>query len=138
MSRLIDQLLAQRKSWVDIAPGKRVQIIRPPESDIGDFLKEDGSHRSMLVRLDHVQKYTTGWEGFTEADLLGSAVGASDPVPFDPELWAIVVADNNDWIKRVSAALLKTIVDHFSNRVAAEKNSPPYSTGAMELGTKAS
>lgn len=120
--RLIDQLLSQRKSWVEVAPGKRVQIIRPPESDIGAFIRIDGAGRSMVLDLAHVTQYVCGWDGFTEADLLGSAVGASDVVPFDAALWAVVVTDRADWIQAVAAALIAAIVKHFEQKDTAEKN----------------
>lgn len=122
MSRLINQLRAQRQSWVDLEPGKRVQIMRPPESEIGAFLRVENGRKSMMADLDQVVKFTTGWEGITEADLLGASVGASDAVPFDPALWAEVVADRGDWLKAVAQALLDAIVKHFDAKAQAEKN----------------
>ena len=122
MSRLINQLRAQRQSWVDLEPGKRVQIMRPPESEIGAFLRVENGRKSMMADLDQVVKFTTGWEGITEADLLGASVGASDAVPFDPALWAEVVADRGDWLKAVAQALLDAIVKHFDEKAQAEKN----------------
>ena len=121
MSRLINQLRAQRQSWVELEPGKRVQIMRPPESEINAFMRIDGASRAMVASLAQVSKYVTGWEGITEADLLGAS-GASDPVPFDAELWGEVVADRGDWLKIVAAALLASIVKHFDQKAAAEKN----------------
>ena len=122
MSRLIDQLRAQRKTWVDLEPGKRVQIMRPPESEIGKFLHFEDGQKHMRAELDQVVKYVTGWDGITEADLLGAAVGASDAVPFDAVLWAEVVADRGDWLKLVAQALLDAIVKHFEAKAQAEKN----------------
>jgi hypothetical protein len=122
MIKLITQLRAQRQTWVDLAPGKRVQIIRPAESEIGDFFRVTNGDRSMVCGLDQVAKFVTGWDGITEADLLGAAVGASDAVPFDAALWAEVVADRSDWLKLVAAALLDAIVRHFDQKAEAEKN----------------
>lgn len=122
MSRLIDQLRAQRKTWVDLEPGKRVQIMRPPESEIGKFLHLEDGQKHMRAELDQVVKYVTGWDGITEADLLGAAVGASDAVLFDAVLWAEVVADRGDWLKLVAQALLDAIVKHFEAKAQAEKN----------------
>ena len=119
---VINKLRAARQSWVELEPGKRVQIIRPPESEIGDFLRDDAGFRSMVAELSQVQKYVGGWEGITEVDLLGAAVGASDPVPFAPELWNEIVADRGDWIKLVAAGLLDAIVKHFEKKAAAAKN----------------
>lgn len=122
MSRLIEALRAQRQSWVDVEEGKRVQIIRPSESEVGEFLRGSGKSRSMGAELPQVIKYVTGWDGITEADLLGAAVGSSDLAPFDSELWAEVVKDRAEWLKKVSAALLAAIVKHFEQKAEAEKN----------------
>ena len=122
MSRLITQLRAQRQSWVDLAPGKRVQIIRPAESQISEFLRTTGNGRSLVVELAQVCKYTVGWDGITEADLLGAAVGACDPVPFDSELWAEVVADRSEWLNRVAIGLSESITNYFNKKAEAEKN----------------
>ena len=118
---LIARLRVARQLWIDLEPGKRVQIIRPTESDIGEFLRGENGGRAMVADLAQVRKYVTGWEGITEADLLGAS-GASDPVPFDAELWGEVVADRGDWLKIVAAALLASIVKHFDQKAAAEKN----------------
>lgn len=122
MSRLIEALRAQRQSWVDVDEGKRVQIIRPAESEIGEFLHGSGKGRTMGAELPQVIKFVTGWEGITEADLLGESVGASDPVPFDSELWGEVVKDRAEWLKKVGSALIETIVKHFEKKAEAEKN----------------
>lgn len=122
MHRLIAQLRSQRQSWVELEPGKRVQIIRPTESEVGEFLRTDGAARAMVAELVQVSRFVTGWDGITEADILGPTIGASDPVAFDADLWAAVVADNSDWLKKVGTALLDAIVQHFEKKAAAEKN----------------
>jgi hypothetical protein len=123
MQRLITQLRAQRQSWVELEPGKQVQIIRPPEVDISAFLGGGaGGGRAISVGLAQVCQYVTGWQGVTEADLLGAAVGSSDAVPFDSALWAEVVADRGDWLNTVAQALLAAIVQHFEAKAAVEKN----------------
>jgi hypothetical protein len=122
MSRLIKQLRAQRQSWVDLEPGKRVQIIRPAEIEVQQFFRMEGGLRTMAAELPQVTKFVTDWAGITEADLLGAAVGASDAVPFDADLWAEVVADRSAWLKTVSSALIDAIVKHFESKAQAEKN----------------
>lgn len=122
MSKLIDQVRAQRQQWLDVAPGKRLQIIRPAESQFGEIIRRVKGKAEISIELPHVCKFVTGWEGFTEADFLGETVGASDPLPFDPELWAEVVADRGDLIKLVSAALIESVVKHFEKKAEAEKN----------------
>lgn len=122
MNQLIKQLRAQRQSWVDLEAGKRVQIIRPTESEFPSFLSGEGDQRRIAVSIEQVGKYVTGWDGFSEADFLGAAVGASDPLPFDAELWAEVVADRSPWVATVSTALLTAMTDHFQQKAKVSKN----------------
>ncbi|MCW7542018.1 hypothetical protein OOT46_29915 [Aquabacterium sp. A7-Y] len=115
---LIRKLRAQRESWVPVAEGKRVRIIRPPEAEMVRFIADKG----MKVEVEHVRDYVTGWSGITEADLLGEAVGSSDEVPFDTELWAEVVADRLAWHKTIATELLRVIAEHRFSLQEAAKN----------------
>lgn len=116
--RLIAQMRAQRLSWVEVAPAadgapaKRVQITRPPENDVSSFIAPtaDGQF-TMEAGIGHVTKYVTGWDGVTEADLVGPA-GSSDAVAFEPALWQIVVEDKLDWLRTIARALLDAILAH--------------------------
>jgi hypothetical protein len=123
MSRLIEQqMMAQRKSWVDLGDGKRVQITRPPETMIGEFSNYGDGKFSVSSVIDRVIKYTVGWDGITEADLLGASVGASDLVPFDPALWALVIEDRAEWLMKIAQALTASIANHYEQKAQAEKN----------------
>lgn len=120
-ARIIAALRAARQSWVELEPGKRVQIIRPPEAALHEFSALAGeNHVDRMLRC--VVKYVTGWEGITEADLLGAALAPADVVPFESALWATVVADRMDWIRVVMSALVESINAHDGARQAAEKN----------------
>lgn len=121
-ARILSRMRAQRQSWVDIAPGKRVQIMRPPEAELPDFVTttDDGRY-TLHAELRHVHKYTTGWSGFTEADLIGAA-GSSDPIDFTPELWLAVVEDQLEWLRAVAQALLDAVIEHRTRREADAKN----------------
>ena len=117
----IARLRAARQSWVELEPGKRVQILRPAEAELQDFYtrpEQTEIDRALLC----ARKYVTGWEGVTEADLLGAAIAAPDPVPFDADLWAEVVKDRMDWLGVVSQALLAAIRLHEETKAAAAKN----------------
>lgn len=127
--RLIAAMRAQRLSWVELEAAKdgraekRVQITRPPESAMPDFLvkTEDGGY-TLKAELRHVEAYTVGWEGITEADLVGPA-GSSDPAAFAPALWSVVVADKLAWLQAVATAILEAIVKHREALDADTKNS---------------
>ena len=119
-SLLITRLREQRMKWVELAalPGKRVRIIRPTETELPEFFQGG----RLTVGLDHVKRYVVDWEGFTEADLIGAALGASDPVPFDAALWAEVVADQSTWVRQLAQDLLDHVVAHRVAAAADEKN----------------
>jgi len=122
---LIDRVRAQRAKWVDVAPGKRVQIVRPPEVQAAErFMRPSAVPGQVLLNagLAEVQDYVRGWDGITEADIVGSA-GASDlPAPFSQQLWAVVVEDHADWMRVVAQGLLDLIVEHQQTKAGIAKN----------------
>mgnify|MGYP000983804214 CR=1 FL=1 len=112
--QLIARLLAQRESWVEVEPGRRVKVRRPDESEMADF------RAGMSVEL--MLRHIVGWEGFTEADILGAAVGASDPVAFDAALFATIARDHMAWFEPVSVEIATRIAEHWKARDATAKN----------------
>ena len=126
--RLIAAMRAQRLSWVELeaAPeggvAKRVQITRPPETAMPDFVvkTEDGQY-ILKAEIRHVEAYTVGWEGFMESDLVGPA-GGSEPVAFTPDLWKMVVVDKMKWLQTVASAILESIIKHRESTEADAKN----------------
>jgi hypothetical protein len=117
---LIKKLHKQRERRVELSEGVSVIVRRPPEADIPSL--------RFGVTLDHLRRYVVGWEGFTEATVLGAAIGANEPVEFDAELWAEIVADRQDWILKVSNELIGAMNAHYEQKLAAAKNSEPTST----------
>lgn len=120
---LLETMRSQRKRWVDVAAGKRVQILLPTELEVvRHFLKAQDGKASLSCEVEEVKRFTCGWEGITEADILGAAVGASDPVAFDPEVWGLLIEEHLDWVRTVARALLDGIVERQSQREADAKN----------------
>lgn len=118
----------QREKTVELEAGKKLTFLRPPEAELGDLLKPvegDPTKAQWVIEIEHVVKYAVGWEGFTEADLLGAAIGSSDVVEFDRDLWAEVVGDRAEWKVKVANAILGSVVDHLTAREAVAKNSVP-------------
>lgn len=116
----------RREKSVTLDGGKKILFMRPSETDMAGLLTGDGDKRTWVVTLDHVRKFVTGWEGFTEADVLGASVGSSDTVAeFDAELWSEMVGDNVEWVAKVADAILKSVIDHLSERESVAKNSEP-------------
>lgn len=110
---------------VKLDGGKEVRFLRPPESDMGSMLRVDGEQRQWVVGLEHVRKYVTGWNGFTEADLLGASVGSSEEAEFSPELWSEVCGDDLALVSKVAEAILASVVDRVNEQARAEGNSLP-------------
>jgi hypothetical protein len=119
MKDLIKQLREQRMTWVELEPGKEVRTIRPTEVDLVSHFSKG---KSLSMGFEEAAKYVVDWRGITEADLLGSAVGSADPVPFTKELWAEVAADKLDWVNTVVQSLVKQLVERKEAQDQDSKN----------------
>lgn len=118
---LIKKILAQREFWCDLGGGKRIKLRRPAEAEVISLLKRvDGKVVGITVELSEVRRFAVDWDGFTEADLIPS--GASDAVPFDVDLFGVVIADQAAWCGKCSAAIIEQIVTHESATEAARGN----------------
>lgn len=111
---LIAKMDAECQHWVDLPGGLRVRFQRPLETEFHKFRHG--------VTVDHLCEYVTGWEGFTEATLLGAGIGASDPLAFGPKLWARVVRDRVEYVAPVAQAIADAITAHLGTKDAATKN----------------
>lgn len=121
--QLIEQMRAQRKRWVDVAEGKRVQILLPTDMEVSrHFVRMVEGRASVTTDMDAIKRFVIGWDGFTESDLLGASVGASDPAPFDADLWEMLFSDRLDWFQAVAAALITGINERHAAREADAKN----------------
>lgn len=114
VAALIARMDAQRARWVPLPDGKRVQIRRPLQTELRKFVGG--------VSLDHMCEYSCGWEGFSEADLLGAAIGSSDPLPFDAALWSRVLRDRVDYVEPIAQAMVAAIDEYLQTVGKAEKN----------------
>jgi len=115
---ILEKVRRQREQEIEVAPGKHVTVRRPPEAEM---LSLRGG-----VTVDHVARYTVGWKGFTEADVLTS--GASDEMEFHPDLWREVVADRLEWFAKVANGLVDAMNAHAERKAAAAGNSEPTSS----------
>jgi hypothetical protein len=106
---------------------RRMTLLRPTELEIQrDLLKllpgADGKPMAKLeVDPDTVHRYVVGWDGYTEADLLGPA-GGSDAAPFAPELVREWLANNPADIHVLVEALLTAVATHINSKAEAAKN----------------
>lgn len=115
MNPLIAKVRARREHAVPLDGGKSVTVRRPAEAEFGRVASDKA--------VDLVADFVVGWQGFTEADLLGPEVGASDiDVPFDADLWREVVRDRIDWVKVVAQRLGELVTEHVNQRGLVAKN----------------
>ena len=95
---LLKRLMAQRERWVDLGGGRRVCFLRPAQTELRSLAGANF--------VDVAAKAVIRWEGITEADILGPAVGSPDPAPFSPELWAAWSRDNIAHVEAVVEAVV--------------------------------
>lgn len=113
MSGLAAKLRAKRESLVTLEPGKTMRIRRPAATRLGQF-------RHITAEL--AAACCVGWDGITEADLLGAEIGSSDPAPFDTEACLEVLADRREWFAKVCDGLVMAISAFLQAEEAAAKN----------------
>lgn len=106
--RLIASLRNARLSWFEVTPGKRLQIIRPTEVEM-----VTGRYRTPVQIL---AEQVVGWEGFTEADILGPTIGSDSPAAFDPELFAAWVSDKAEQAGAVLKEIQRVQTDYLARR----------------------
>lgn len=90
--QILQRRLEQQSEWVSLPvaagePARRVRVRRPYATDIAVFAGGN-------ITAEHVVQCVEAWEGFTEATLLGAAIGSEDAVEFHRDLWADWVRDN--------------------------------------------
>jgi hypothetical protein len=112
---LIAKALEQREQWVDLGGGKRVRIRRPAAAEMFKFARNEVTAETFL-------RCAVGWEGITEAHILGAAVGSSDPAPWSVDLWLTLALDNMDWMQAVSEAIVGMVSTYMEQREAVTKN----------------
>ena len=111
---LIAKALEQREQWIDLGGGKRVKMRRPAAAEMFSF--------GRATTPDTFLRTIVGWDGFTEADILGGAVGSDAAVKFDLELWLVLALDNVEWMGVVSEAVVDAIKAYLEQRETATKN----------------
>lgn len=112
---LEERLREQRRVWVPLADGRRrIRFTRPLVTQLHTLANG--------ITIDKVVQYVDGWEGFTEADILGAAVGSADPAEFSEALFAAWVADDLDVLSLVSEAIAEAVRQLMESRELIAKN----------------
>ena len=115
MSDIATRMRKARQSTVKIDK-YTFTIIRPTDVEAGRLWSDDSYADMPSV----AKKFTVGWEGVTEANLLVS--GGSDPVEFERDAWEAWCDDNQDFWKPLWTAILESYQSHQKRREDAGKN----------------
>lgn len=136
-NHLVAQLRKRREVWVDVGDGRRIKFLRPLEAEHKKLLKFDGKGTATEWAVDvaEVCLFVEDWSGFTEANILGPAIGSDQIVPFDKELFAEMVSDRSEWIAKVARAILDSVIDHLLAKGDVAKNSEAGSTSVPASGS---
>lgn len=117
--KLLAAAQAKRLQWVDLEPGKRVQIRRP------DMVQ--AMLTSSMAGREKFEAYAgqvVAWEGFLERDLTLEP-GADAPLDFSAARWRLLWGDKPEWLVAVSKAVNDSLEQYEQQREAAAKNSKP-------------
>lgn len=109
---LIQKMRRQRELQIEVAEGKKITMLRPPETEFGTLARG--------LTLDHVRRYAVGWSGFTEGDLL--VAGGSEPVEFHVEIACELLADRSAWLVKLHNGVIDAVNAHFEAKKAALGN----------------
>lgn len=114
VAALVARALARRERWVDLEAGKRVCMRRPAAVQMA---RARGG-----ITVEFLAAAAVGWEGMTEADLLGADGDAGKPLAFAQELWAVIVEDHADWAAKCAQQVMEMAAAHLAEREATAKN----------------
>ena len=82
--------------------GWNLKLRRPTDAEATLFKGEEISH------IEIGKKFVIGWEDVTEEKLVPG--GSSDPVEFDPDLWAEVLVDQPQIWDKLTSAILESFL----------------------------
>jgi len=109
---LADRMRAERRLTVKVGAA----------TFTGDRATMEQALSYSAVRLSDAEvcrRHITGWEGVKESDVLSG--GKNEEIPFDAEVFAMVISERRDWWGPIAAALLKDASDRVEERRENEK-----------------
>lgn len=112
---LIARIMAKRERWVELEPGKRVQVRRP---DLVQALVMR-SQRGVQMHEAYAGA-VVAWEGITEADAVEG--GSATPLDFTPALWRALWGDRPEWLIKTTETVKQLLDEAEAQREAAAKN----------------
>ena len=77
-------------------------------------------HEGKADALEVAKRFVIGWKDIKESDLLNA--GGSDPVKFDPAIWAEIIEDTPAMWQPIAEAVVDAWVRHNEARENRSKN----------------
>lgn len=120
MADLLARVRAGRQQWLDVDAGdgkpRALQWALPGWD--AQYRMGDGGHAYVRECVGLV----AGWRGFTVGDLVPDDADAAKPLPFSPEVLALVLADHPGWVTQLAAAVHQTIAQRTQRQDDARGN----------------
>jgi hypothetical protein len=121
-SETVRRMLTQRRRWHELDdPPRRALLLQRPGALRLMRMRAGGLDAEGAVR--EVSEAVVDWRGFTEADLLGQAIGSSDAHPFSREVFECWIEDNVDSLEQAAVEYFELIRAYVDSKGGAEKNS---------------
>lgn len=118
---LIERLLNNRRSRVELQPGVFAIVQRPAEGELIEF----GRAVQSTGDVRHLLRWVVGWEGVTEGVLLDD--GSSSPVAWSQAVAELAFVDRLDWATAVVQELHR-LIDQYRQRKQAAVGKPSESS----------
>ncbi len=126
MSTLSDKIKAARKIRIEY-DGK---VFTGNRATVEQALSYGANRRT---DADLCRMHIDGWEGVKESDIL--AGGSDDIIPFDKEVFDMVIGDHQEWWSVIASKLLEDAYTRVEERKNNEKKS---NSGLKNNSSKAS
>ena len=111
---LIRKMQQARERVLELPNGKRVTLRMPLQTQYFRVFK--------LPPEELVAQLVVGWDGVTEADLLGDGVGASDAVPFSAEVAVQWLCEQPGCVSLIISKALEVVNSKTRQTAEDEKN----------------
>jgi hypothetical protein len=124
-AQLLRQLRQSRTFWheLDDPPRRALQLRRPTEDQIVAWQEGLAANAQPIVRMRSTARdVVVGWRGFTEADVLGAAVGGDAAVTFDSDLFMEWSADDTMLYVEIADKALAAFTEYRIKKAEDAKN----------------
>ena len=108
---IIKKIRDSRSVWIDLEEGKKIQVIRPTELQVFQkfYKKSIDGKMEFSLEFNDLKEFIVAWDGFTEADILGNEIGASDKIEYHQDLFDEYLSDRIEWVNLIASSIMAEI-----------------------------